>query len=417
VPRAGVAHRRPGGGEVVVQHTQRDVGQQRGQDPALRCAGIAVLEGLRLGEDACLAERLDQRQDPFVDDPSPHPTQQGRVVDRVETRLDVSIDYPRVVTWRCGQLMNLSDRVLRPMPRPKAVRARLEIGLEDRLQDQFQGRLDDPVPDGRDAQPSQFPARLWGHPFPHRQRGEPAGLQIGPQIGQKRLDPAHIFDVVGGHAVHPSGARTPIAPNPRPGHRQERGIDDQVEQVVKPASSILTGPSVQLGLDLQYPDPVLDRTRCVGVHWRPPDLPAPVLRTRCRPWPCGRLSRPRTTTAAPPRQRSLGGRCACPRPVWLTGIADASLTVPTFTTHRLTGWTPSSSPAVSPRLPRSTSSWPPARPTHDLTEVTATVPPSPCEPLTGPNPSGSSRRSTFGGSTTGSCLRTPLRLTRPARTV
>src|SRR5829696_4784265 len=176
-------------------------------------------------------------------------------------------------------------------------------------------------------------------------------------------------------------------------------------------------PIGAVGLDLQYPDPVLDRTRCVGVHWRPPDLPAPVLRTRCRPWPCGRLSRPRTTTAAPPRQRSLGGRCACPRPVWLTGIADASLTVSTFTTHRLTGWAPSSSPAASPRLPRSTSSWPPARPTHDLTEVTATVPPSPCAPLTGPNPSGSSRRSTFGGSTTGSCLRTPLRLTRPARTV
>src|SRR5215204_5567830 len=83
--------------------------------------------------------------------------------------------------------MDLSDRVVRPMSRPKAVRARLEVGLEDRLQNQFQGRLDDPVLDGRDAQPSQFPTRLRDHPFPHWQRGEPAGLQIGPQVGQERL--------------------------------------------------------------------------------------------------------------------------------------------------------------------------------------------------------------------------------------
>ena len=196
---------------------------------------------------------------------------------------------------------------------------------------------------------------------------ERAGLQIGPQVGEEQLHPAHVFDVVGGQAVHSGRARTPIAPHPRPGHRQERGIDDQVEQVVKPASSVLAGPSVQLGLDLQYPDPVIDRTRRVGVHRRPPDLPAPALRTRCRPWPCGRLSRPRTTTAAPPHQRGLGGRCACPRPARLAEPTDASLMVPTFTTHRLTGWVPSSSPAASPRLPRSTSSWPPARPTHDLT--------------------------------------------------
>ena len=73
------------------------------------------------------------------------------------------------------------------------------------------------------------------------------------------------------------------------------------------------------------------------------------------------------------------------------------MTVPTFTTHRSTGWVPSSSPAASPRLPRSTSSWPPARPTLDLTEVTPTASPSTCAPLTGPDPSSSSRRSNFRG--------------------
>src|SRR3954469_18759308 len=40
-----------------------------------------------------------------------------------------------------------------------------------------------------------------------------------------------------------------------------------------------------------------------------------------------------------------------------------------------------------------------------------------CAPLTGPDPPDSSRRSTFGGSTTGSCTRTPVRLACQARAV
>src|SRR4051812_39649171 len=40
-----------------------------------------------------------------------------------------------------------------------------------------------------------------------------------------------------------------------------------------------------------------------------------------------------------------------------------------------------------------------------------------CAPLTGPDPPGSSRRSTVGGSTTGSCIRTPVRLACQARAV
>jgi hypothetical protein len=99
----------------------------------LRCAGVAVLKGLRLGEEAGLAERLDQLQDTFVRDPSSHPAHEGRVVDRIETRLDVSVDHPRAVTWLCGQLMNLTVGILRPMPKPEAVRTRLEVGLEDRF--------------------------------------------------------------------------------------------------------------------------------------------------------------------------------------------------------------------------------------------------------------------------------------------
>jgi transposase-like protein len=41
-------------------------------------------EQVKLREDAGLEEHLDQRQDPFVSDPSTHPAHQGRVVDGVE---------------------------------------------------------------------------------------------------------------------------------------------------------------------------------------------------------------------------------------------------------------------------------------------------------------------------------------------
>src|SRR6266540_6923502 len=49
------------------------------------------------------------------------------------------------------ELVDLSDRVLRPAPRAEAIGAWLEIRLEDRLEHQLQGRLHDPVPDGRDG--------------------------------------------------------------------------------------------------------------------------------------------------------------------------------------------------------------------------------------------------------------------------
>ena len=39
--------------------------------------------------------------------------------------------------------------------------------------------------------------------------------------------------------------------------------------------------------------------RCVGIHRRPPGIPRRSLQIRCPPSPCGRLSRPRTTTRAP----------------------------------------------------------------------------------------------------------------------
>jgi len=62
----------------------------------LRGAGDRVLHGAILGEDARLEERLDQRQDPLVPDPSSQPTQQAGMRDLVEARRDVSLNHPLI---------------------------------------------------------------------------------------------------------------------------------------------------------------------------------------------------------------------------------------------------------------------------------------------------------------------------------
>jgi hypothetical protein len=84
-------------------------------------------------------------------------------------------------------------------------------------------------------------------------------------------------DGTGRSPVHPGGAGTLVCPHPIPGHQQEGRIGYEVEHVVEPAMRIITGPTVQFGLDLQYPllRPMQGVLQFVGVHRRrPPDIPA-----------------------------------------------------------------------------------------------------------------------------------------------
>ena len=83
-------------------------------------------------------------------------------------------------------------------------------------------------------------------------------------------------------------------------------------------------------------------------------------RNRCRPSPCDRLSRPRSTTAAPPRPGPFSGRCAYPR----TAEPDARRREPGRGGSRvhcrsLDEGGARLCPAASPRLRRRPSPWPP----------------------------------------------------------
>ena len=100
---------------------------------------------------------------------------------------------------------------------------------------------------------------------------------------------------------------------------------------------------MQLPLDTEYPRlRVCDaRPRCVVIQRHHSSAPL-VLLTCCPPSPCGRLSRPRTTTGTPPRDNAISRRWACPG---CCARAD-EVAVPTFTDFRLTGAVSSYTPAA-----------------------------------------------------------------------
>jgi hypothetical protein len=212
---------------------------------------------------------------------------------------------------------HLGHRVMDPMVRAEPVGAREEIRLENRLQHQLQGRLDHPVADRADPQATALGrARFRDQPLPRGQRLEAAVLQCRPQPVKELPDAQPRLDRGGGVPVHPGGLRTLVAPHPVPRDKQERRVGHEVEQVVEPAMRIINSPTVQLGLNLQYP--VLRRKsgglQLAGIHRRPPGIPASSLLTCWPPSPCARLSRARTTTGPPPHPAAVGRHRACPPP-------------------------------------------------------------------------------------------------------
>jgi hypothetical protein len=307
--------------EMLIELAQRDVRQQRRQNAALGRARVRFPQPGLLAEDPGLQECLDQRQDPPVGDTSPHQPHQSGMVDLVEAGRDIALQHPLIAMWGAGERADLGDRVVCPALRAEPVGARQEVGFEYRLQDQLQRCLHNPISHGSDAQPAQLAARFRNHPLADRQGTELPRLQVLADLGEKRFHASARLDEERGGPIHPGRPGTPVAPHSLPGDQQERGITNEVEHIVELATRVVACPPVQLGLDLLYPQlrPIRQgplRLRPAGIHRRPPGIPASLLPACWLPSPCGRLSRPPTTTKPPSHPATISRRRACPSQPW-----------------------------------------------------------------------------------------------------
>ncbi len=95
---------------------------------------------------------------------------------RVEACLDVRLEHPLVVASRSGKVTDFANGVLSTPTRPKAVRTRLKVSLEDRFKHQRQGL---PGPPGQP--PSESPGggpchQPWGWTSPEHGLDESSEL-------------------------------------------------------------------------------------------------------------------------------------------------------------------------------------------------------------------------------------------------
>ena len=193
----------------------------------------------------------------------------------------------------------------------------MEVGLEDRLQHQHQARLDHPIGNRGYPELRSFPGptglgilRSWTG------KGRTCPTSPRPQIIQEIREPAR--------STWPRSATV----NPSmPADRAPRFPATRANAMLRIAGSctrlnrssnrgaVGPRPTVKFGLHLRYPPAWTRRTAArdgaafAGASF---GIAASVpSRSRCRPSPCDRLSRPRSTTAAPP-PRPVGGRRAQP---------------------------------------------------------------------------------------------------------
>jgi len=114
------------------------------------------------GQDQICTQSADLR----ITNPTTQPHHQRVMVDVVEARLDVALDGPLVresaFCFRSSlagtqEASKMLQRSVSASARPEAVRGRIEVRLEHRLEDVLQRCLHDPVSHRRDAEAAKLP--------------------------------------------------------------------------------------------------------------------------------------------------------------------------------------------------------------------------------------------------------------------
>jgi hypothetical protein len=184
-------------------------------------------------------------------------------------------------------------------PRAVGVLLRLQVGLEDRLQDHQGGRLYYPVLDRRDAQRPRLAVRLGDVHPPHGSRTIRPPADLFRQLAQP-LRRAVVLDVVERLAVHPRGAA--VSPAALVG----------VGQHVRPIR--LFGVPHRPAPSRFTPAAHYSRRRTMATRWSAFGTCRPARRSRSfRPARTGTKWRqlPSAPTATRWRPMARGGVCCC----------------------------------------------------------------------------------------------------------
>jgi hypothetical protein len=166
------------------------------------------------------------------------------VGNRVEVGAEVDVEHLRVALGQgAGDVVHGLVRVLL---RPEAVRARLEVRLEERLEHQDRGGLDHPVPDRRDAERPLAPTPLGDGHTPDGVGPVGVRPEFLGQMREERTDPARLH---GGDrdAIRTSGAA--VRPHQGPGMTQDVRPVHLVVEEVEPEGGLRLGLAVELPLE------------------------------------------------------------------------------------------------------------------------------------------------------------------------
>ena len=213
--------------------------------------------------------------------------------DGIEILAQIGIDHVGVALPKQGQ--HRLDRIARAAFRPIAVRGRIQIRFEDRLQHQLRGGLHHPVPDRRDTEWTLAAAGLWDHHPPHRLAPIRLRTQFLAQPGQPVLQ-ARRFDLIERDPVHAWRAFV--------GARQVVRV---VQDVRSPDLVIQdVEPETRLGLRLDIKFPLQSPDRSLVFPGSSPITSPHSLRKRTRSQgPSLHRSYPASTVLRP-----------CPTPAW-----------------------------------------------------------------------------------------------------
>src|SRR6266540_731016 len=229
-----------------VERVEVDVGEKRRDHAALGTPQIGASPNPFLHHTR-LQPLPQELQYPSVRYPLPDQLEQLVVGDLIEVTLDVAVHHVSVATTPVQS--DRLQRARRVPSRPESVRALLEVGLENRLDDKLRCRLHHPVAHRRNPQRPFRPVWLRNVPPPHRLRQ----VLARPEALLHVLEKLPLAPLLDHRQRFPVNAGSPsIRLDPIPRLDQDVTPADPIVERVEPSRPATFGRHVQPASELSH---------------------------------------------------------------------------------------------------------------------------------------------------------------------